>query len=540
MEPKEFIKEADDFTLSILNQILRNKTLSYEDKENIFEIIVTLHSQKYRYSELYENTLQSFSNFCINNHKFNLEELSIFLENMVNRINNMENETSFKTDGSNKNFQLLIPKFQTILTCFESFYSSFDFEEYLPILDKILQSKCSENTYKTIHWLLSECNSDTLYNPAKLKIFLETCIDEKFSTKHIDNYEFLLPHLHSIFSDNSLLSLDENTFKKLVELSMTNTNAYILDTLLCKSNKLSLEKRKAVINYYYHILNKQLPNFSTFNAKEIDNEINKRPLLNVITSNRLLSMSDEEYENYLECTKLCINPTSFAKIITSENIVDEEKRNVALSLVNQSVPFISYKDFSKYKSKDFKEPIANAAIAPIMKHIPQKDYQSLLNIINFYCLNAERNYLLDNMTAYNNYMNIANTIANILHNTSLNLNKLLFSVQQITSINFNRLNALNKFCSNSNIKEYTDEEYKKILQLITTSDNWYLLADLFTNENIPFINNKEELFEIAQKEEEIIKAYIKEQYNLGTLNKGMSTLFNGVDEKTQKSITKFC
>ena len=197
-----------------------------------------------------------------------------------------------------------------------------------------------------------------------------------------------------------------------------------------------------------------------------------------------------------------------------------------------------------YPTYDYKSLVALAAISPILATFPTDEYKKMLSLVDSYCQKAEDVYHAeDNFYKWSLISNYGRGITNLLNNYTLfsqNIPRLLMAIGEITfADNRNQIEDITSFCDNENSAYYTDDEYRRVLELIKNEKDGkaYLLVSLFTNKNVPFMEDKTSLFAIAiSGDETAIKTKIEELNSQGQYNMNMYRIFNDVDEDTIRQI----
>ena len=135
--------------------------------------------------------------------------------------------------------------------------------------------------------------------------------------------------------------------------------------------------------------------------------------------------------------------------------------------------------------------------------------------------------------------------------------RLLFVINKIIN-NPKKANEIISFAENKNSQYYSDSEYEKIIDMIIntldyTSSEYkkmnnvfdnvnrkrvYAIIDLFTNDNVEFIENKEILFKLAlEQNTEFIENATRVFNKKGQQNQNIKKIFAGVSDDTYKRVT---
>lgn len=201
------------------------------------------------------------------------------------------------------------------------------------------------------------------------------------------------------------------------------------------------------------------------------------------------------------------------KELLFNNNINQEQQQCALKIIN-----------STFKGENI-ELVVNAAISPVLCELPIIEYELILKIINDYNRYSQN----QNISISKLYNLIANGLVKILYNQESfkdNIDRLVLTINEIVSCNVNLVNPVVNFCANENSVYYTEEEYRNIIYYIKYLENPELISNIFTNENVPFIEDKDCLFSLSKEEESIIKLKTEELNKEGILKKKKIKLKN--------------
>ena len=527
---KKYIGEND---LIALNQILTSKKLDVSDIKNAFAIATSLK----KYSDIgwyWDNIIKEFSQFCSNDQIINKSGFSQLLSNINSEFQRVINS---EKERNNDGLDLLVRKIFTIISVGTENVDLKD-NEYFALLNRILASNVYWQNYDFIRELFK--NGIMKNYPVKRGVALDVALNQKVDVMTMNSN--LYPNIWSILTNLDVLSMDNDTYKKAIEIAIVNIQAYVLDVAM-KQDNLTPDKKKVVIDYYFEILPNYLQKYYCATIEQVKEHV-KSNIFNVVYSDRLASMDIETYTSTLEEIKKCNKPLSYTKVLASDTI-NEEQRNIALEMIKQG-EVRKHEDYPMYdyKSYDYKSLVALAAISPILATFPTDKYKKMLSLVDSYCQKAEEVYHAeDNFYKWSLISNYGRGITKLLNNYTLfsqNIPRLLMAIGKITfADNRNQIEDITSFCDNENSAYYTDDEYRRVLELIKNEKDGkaYLLVSLFTNKNVPFMEDKTSLFAIAiSGDETAIKTKIEELNSQGQYNMNMYRIFNDVDEDTIRQI----
>ena len=546
---KKYISEDD---LTALNQILTSKKLSISDMKTFFSIVTSIKKSS-SVGWYWDSIVKEFSDFCSNEQIINKSGFSQLLSD-INRefqsVINFEkenNRSDFQSDSNSKkksnrsDLDLLARKVVTIISVGTENADLKD-DEYFDLLNRILVSNAYWENYDFIRVLFK--NEILKKNTNKRDIALDVILNKKATFYTVGNGCSFMSDVMGIITNDDVLSMDDETFRKSVELAIENIQSYVLNIAMQKEN-LTPSKKKIVIDYYYDILEKYLQKYSMV-TREKANEHAKSSLFSVVYCDRLALMEDEEFIKALEGIKKCNKPISYSKVVSSSDI-SEEQRNIAFEMIRQGeVRKHQYAD--DYPTHDYKASVAKAAISPVLATFPIDEYKKMLSLVDSYCQKAEDVYHReDNIYKWSLFSSYGQGVTTLLNNSTLfshNIPRLLMAIDEITSAESEYLmTKIIDFCSNDNSAYYTDNEYQKVLELIKKAyaeedEKQYVLVSLFTNQNVPFMEDKTPLFTIAiSGDKEAIKEQTKELNSQGQYNMNLYRIFNGIDEDTIRQIS---
>lgn len=585
---KIFEHNLTDKERAKLNEILLSNKFNNIEKRYILFIANFLKENTYIDEKLETNFLINFLDFILNNEIYS--KLELFLVDLLYIICVSINEANNKVKLNESNIEKITIKHNHIFTdeTLEvddigrvklkistitrvsnnvSKIKELDNRECYKLLNRILLSDVNTRNY---HFIVELFNIDKL-NKEKREIILNYLLNNKINISN--NY------ILNILSNDDVLKINIDKYKELVEtlfiLDEKEINIYYS---IISRKDLSLNRKIILIDYLKIMLDKVKNTY--FLEKVIRKELN---IFNVVYSPYFESLNDYEFKINLDKIISSNKPMSYIKVLTDTSL-DNEKKDYALSLINEGEVIKN-----DNKSTDYKENVVVAAISPLLKELDINEYKLILYIVNECCeffedLEKERyknkNKLIDDRIILND---IAKGICMMLYKKEIyinNINRLYYTIDVLLDINKSYYNEVIDFATNDNSKYYTDIEYKRILKLIEKAYNndrlydYYistcslytdedyikrnklissldgregskLIVDLFTNNNIMFMEDKSILFEVAENgdKDSIIK-FINELNKQGNYNRNINSILSGVDEDTllliKPSIKKLC
>lgn len=410
-------------------------------------------------------------------------------------------------------------------------------KEYFDILNKILLSKLEWNNYRFIKELFA--NEIMKNNPDKRNVALDVALKDKVSIETGVNDCYLYPFVWSVLTNKEVLSFDNKTYKKVVQMSIVKMQSYLLDVAMKKEN-LTTNQKAYIIDYYNYVLKKYRTKLYGDCMNWIK-EYSELSIIDVVYSDRLVAMDEMQYKKTLKDIMNCNKPFSYIKVLKATNI-NEEKRNIALQMIEQG-PNITKEFVFLRDLEDYKELVAKVAVSPLLANMPIDEYKKFLLLQNGYCEKTE--ILFQKRASHDEAVlqaNIRNAISSFLSNGVLfsqNMPRLLKSINEVISADNGYLvQMLQAFCNHNNSAYYTDTEYERILEIIKKSKvDCLLVISLFTNKNVPFMIDKNILFETAMTGDKNKINKLTETLNRqGYFNINMYYILNGVSTESIEQI----
>lgn len=532
---KKFEREMDDESITILKEILNNKYYSDEQRDIIFNSALCIIHTGYQSISYLKQLHELLKNEKIINNKSLLQVLSSFI--------NECNKNNLFTNINYEQRNLLQDKIKTTITVIMSspnLETDLNDPDFINILNGILIEKPKYNNYQFICELCQ--NENVKNNIQKRNIALEVALNQEVDIMTTNSN--LCPHAVNVLADKDILLLGNATYRKVVSTVIVNIQSYPLYIAL-KQENLTPKKKKAIIDYYYEILDKHLPKYMFVDINEIKRK-SQTPIFSVVYCNRLLSMTDDIYVKTLKQIRQCNKPLSYAVVLSSGSI-NEEQLEIALELISKG-PAEKINKYNRYPEVDYKYQVARIAISPVLTKLPIEAYKKFITLINSYCEQCNKEF--DKWQII--YTKI-NQIVSLFYNPTLyekNIERLLIAVDDIISADDYRylIEQIGKFCNHNNSAYYNNYEYKMVIDLLKQQyliskkeksfDKFNNLVDYFTNKNIPFIENKRSLFDtftIYTGEE--IKKQTEIMNNQGQYNINIYRIFHGIDQTVIGTVT---
>ena len=477
--------------LGYINKMLKSNSLDINGKKCAFFIANSL---------IEANDLKVFINYCLSD-KVNLSLLSKIEEH----INNGD---------------LFLLKIKTILSV-----GLFGVDN--AVLFRILDSNLNSINYVLITRLFE--SSILKSNVIKRDLLFNSIMNNDISLS--DEY---VSKIFSILESKFILELDDNYYNKLVDMLLNGDNKVVTIFLnLIDYTNLSIDKRRVLIDYYQIIIGKHIDKYSNEEIKKLlDNE--DANIFNVGYSYNLIIMSDKEYKEVLGRLVSTDKIFSCVKVMGNPEL-DMDRRDIAINLINGG---------SKNKGikNDYKGYVADAANSIVLSNYSLSEYTRILTLINNWCLELEsmRNEgIVDNRVLCASFSRGVIRLLNapILYNNN-NLDRLYMTIEALLTVNTSEylVNKLVDFACSKYSIYYSDIEYMRILGLIKLFDDKglsSLVISLFTNSNIPYMEDKSSLFEVVQSQDKIlISTLTKKLDEEGKYRAMMDNITEGIDEET--------
>ena len=501
--------------LESLNKIIVNDKISISDRKKILFILTYIKD----YDTYKKEVLNDFEEFCSDEQVTNRQSFKELIDNMYHELENMIRKGSKKED-----LNLFTKKVSTVVAIGKENLHLED-KKYLKLLNKILMSNIDIDNYELIKVLYS--NEIMKQYEEKRIVALEVLFEK--TVNYLISDEDLNLIVKQTLTNEDILTLDNDTYRKTVEMVITHVQAYVLNLAINKD--LTQEKKKAIIDYYYSVLSKYLPKSMYIEEGKVV-EYSKQNIFSVVYNDKLIKMNDESYKQTLENIKESQSPISYVEILMS-NIADEYK-NIALDIIESG----------KKTNYDYKELVKDFAVSPVLSKLSLDDYKRLLLSINNFCSQIGK---VNNNGKRMLYVQIIKKMSELFNNTELFINntpRLLLAIELVmTNINANQFDSIIKFCNSQNSIYYTDSQYRRIVDIITKCSKYgyqsELLLELFTNKNVPFMKDKSSLFETARNQDfNAIKDMIIELNIQGNFNNNMYSIFSGLDEDITKEFSE--
>ena len=561
---REFWKED----LIVLNQLLKDNSLSKKDKNNIFYIAYYIVGESTGYFIHNERIINLFNKFCQDNkQKSCFSEILEIMKNEIERVEYLSNREDLPKENQEDLHKKISP-YELKKELIGRLYTTIEVANELNNHDIIFEN----NFYEIIKMLLF-CKMDFEQNHIipkivqneslinqydKMKIAIDVVIRTNIGT-HIGNGFDIEKCIINIITEKDVLSFDNDNYRKVVELAMYNIQSIVLDYAL-KQNELTPSKKIILIDYLDYMMKKYLPEY-LYVPQETAQKFAENIIFKVAFSERLLSMDDKTYKETLEKIKDSNKPFSYAEIEASDKLTNEQRKFVISLIENgQTREKGLEREFTPSTNKpngDYKQNIASAAVSQNALKLPSELYKKVMIIMDEICQKTEdayhkeinEKYSQRYLEQYHRYRTKQQSILELLNNQAINSIERLY--ETIEKINSDYLTGkAREFSINEMSTYYKDDEFKKAISLLQLAEGSYFsyeAFDLLTNKNIPFMEDKNSLIEKAlflidnqrmsrDSISEYFKCTIKELNEKGTYNMNMSLIFDGIDEEIIKNV----
>lgn len=565
-------KERDN-----LNKIILSKKINNVDKKYILFIANFIYETFNSLEKNKSNILNDFLEFILDEQINSKIELNIttLLYLICYRINRTNLKKHIDDDKYNPidTTDLLITKLKTIISI-STIILYYNKKSFNKILIKILNSNTSLNNYTFIIELFKNKTFKTM--PIKKEIILSYLFNHNINHSTEKNHTEIKKNIWNILTNETILTLSDDNYNRVVNIvfELTNPQLIIFHTIINHSD-LTEEKKIILLDYLEFMFSKTKEQYYLQRAINIL-EIPEPNIFNIVCSKMFTAMDNETFKIQLNKITASNKPNSYTKVLANEYL-DDDKKQFALNLINQGTPTPA---INKTKLKDYKDAVAMAAISPLLINMPLEEYINMLLKINNYCETTEElfremkinpNKKIDNRIEA---IHIAESITKLLYQKEIysnNLPRLYTTINILTTKKLDRylIDEITNFACNPNSLYYTDAEYIKIIDLINhaysnerlfsimqnsslslyTNDEYIkvykqeknftkqekasIIRKLFTNNNIPFTDDKSYLFDIADnKDLETIINLTNKLNKDGNYKTNISQIFNNADTET--------
>lgn len=541
------MNNLSDQMLKSLNEILMTEGKTKEDINNAISIayhILKGYIGKCTRIENIENALHNFSMFYQRKLvDYDAEQFSIALANILAEIKKQEEEGLADRDREEQ--EILIQKINTAFLL-GSNREGFSYKDLYKYMLKIIGMKqmvserfgdlSLDNLYILSRVIERKDLNWGLYNEQYFfDVILSESVSFYLSDRECDFEDKVFDALEKILSAH----LDKEHFEKAIKIIIKNFQAYIFFNAINNPN-MTKEKLEYMIDYYTTIFARYSQEGSVVN-KDTALSVAETPIYSVPYSKRLLAMSDGKYCEELDNILYCNKPHSYSTVVADSNL-EGTKRKLALLTIKQGDTFpVVPEEVENYE--DYKHYVAKAVLTPALQSLDTKDYMEILVIINSMCEIMKKR----TGDAKNLINKKLNNILFLLQSSdptvkSFNVERLKKSIYELKnpsdSANINEL--ITQFCSHLYSRYYTDSEYDNIINLIREAKSYEksrILVRMFLSTNLPYMEDKSELFLMALRPISLIQEYLKLLEERGKANRNQHSILDGINESTLNAIT---
>ena len=524
---KYFSKYFNKETLIKINTILKNEKLNDEQKKKLINILAFLSDGSSLGDDIYDLVIS----FCSDEENINNK----YFDELLDTINGL-----IKGSRDDK----LASRVKTILHGSKS-KLDLPINKYYLLLISILSMKKFEYDYDN-HEIISNLLDNPIEGyPERTKQAIEIALDNEVSILSLSDSDgwnrgdSTLKFINSILRNKTVLELDNTYFEKAVKIAYNNIQAGVLDKAI-NTEGLTEEKIKAIIDYYYVILNKYLQLYFSCGNDTVDKD-GENIVYSVVISDKFMKMDDETYKNTLEKIKKSNVPFSLARALSSDELTTEQQK--ILLDVLEGVTVVESENFIKGRKVDYKNPVVEAAMSPVLRAQLNDEYARILKIIDKYSIDLELNFQSKKYDSKKSDLLSYKIwgIINLLNQESFIENYELFNylLDKVISSDQSKIKAACEFASNEFVKYYSDYEITRIFNMILDSQRYWTMRSLFTNKNVPYMSimEKMHLFAVAETDdEEKMEKLIEKLNEEGEYNNNKYAILDGVNDKLIKKL----
>jgi hypothetical protein len=539
--------------LDILNQILTAKDRTIEDIKNTFYIakFIVENSDDYELTSGRFNSLKNLSIFFQNDKAASRDGFSQILLDIIEEIKKLPPaREAYDTYDESQVLKEFIKKLSTVFSVGNAM-ANYPDRDFYNFMTKILGIKTFylgniNYTWENLSFMETLLKIPTMERyPDKRDIVIDTLLEKPTTFVLCGNGCDFEPYVIKVLCNEDLLTLDDEYYKKVVEIVLRNIQGFVLNIPI-KNSAISIEKKKIIIDYYYQIFSRCMLEWNMI-AMGKAKEVSLEQEYTIAYSKRLLAMSDEEYRKTLEGILECNKPVSYSIVVMNDEL-SEKRRAFACNLI---IPgeVREHKGYSD-DNHDYKHFVAEAAVSPMLNLMSDEEYEKILTLINTLCERAEDAYHSDSKGGFDEYRachSRARAITELLFNTKMfseDLPRLFLAINEISNMSDGKdvSEKVVNFCSDEYSMYYGDKEYKLVLETLRDPDNEhsiYDLRDLFTNKNIPFMSSEELLFLFTEAVSPYsdLKKLINKLNAKGVINFNAYQTFNNVDPELRDIVT---
>lgn len=380
--------------------------------------------------------------------------------------------------------------------------------------------------------------------PERTKQAIEIALDNKVSIPSLSEGgwhcgDSTLKYINSILRNKLVLGLNDRYFERTVKMAYNNIQAGVLDKAI-NIEGITEEKIKAIIDYYYVILNTYLQAYIFCENDTVGKEA-ENIVYSVVISDKFMKMDDETYKKTLERIRKSKVPFSLARVLSSDELTTEQEK--ILLNVLEGVTIVESKNFIEGRKEDYKNPVVDAAMSPVLRAQSPCEYERVLKIIDKYSIDRELYFKSNECDSRKLYMLNYRIwgILGLLGQERFIENYELFNylLDKIISTDQSKIQYACEFASHEFVKYYSDYEIKRIFNMTLDSKHYGFTNRLFTNKNVPYMSTMEKmhLFVVAARDDkEEMEKLTEELNNEGLYNDNKYAILDGVSDKLLKKL----
>lgn len=399
-----------------------------------------------------------------------------------------------------------ITNFKKINLVVRIIMSSLYLKNEYQVIKEILNSDIHYTSYDFLLILLQDKTLDSDRLVMIINIVLHSKIDYQRNLEELNYILFIL-------SNEIIRGLDDDNYEKVVKICFNNAKWYLIYKLLV--SLLPINYKKIALNYYLEILVSYKGKIDIFNNKELESCFFIDAFM-IVYNDALTSFDESSYNSILDDILNSDNPLLMATLKNHNLPIPKEK--IAFDINKNNNKYLELASTSLLLNKlnlfDYQEAL-NIVAALVSKLKSSKDEREKELIIT----KLDSLIRLFNIEQYNNHIFRLGYIISIILNSD----------------NLFQVNELISFASHENSFYYSDLEFKRAVEILSDcsdihkvhriyASKYFLYANLFTNENIPFMD-RNSLMDIALEESyQNLLTLTHELNRIGIQNKNMMYL----------------
>ena len=526
-------KPMTEGELKNLNKILKCKTLNKKTRDKCFKILLYLTTNRGNIIN-YNLVLDRFALFCTNKKNNKRKCFNFVIDTIFSCIESID-ETNF---SHKTNLDILLLKISSVIKNFNNDVDDLELNEYVT---KLMNSNLGYKNYELIN-LVSD---NVPKNKKKREILFNILLTDEVTA--YANWGRTYEEVLKVLNNNKILKLNNEYYEKVVKLVIQYVHSLTLDNIF-DNKKMSDKKREYSIDYLLCLMEKYKEQYNQYRllADEVAYDMMRQPIFRVLEYPSMLRISNNKFKQYLDEIVSSKNPNAYATFVALADNLSKEKFDIASTYIEDSNKKERFYEIDYEKKKGY---VARAASGDVMKSISLETFKVILALMDsdIEKENVELNSIKDG-------------ICRLVCRKEAFTNRegrLLFVINKIIN-NPKKANEIISFAENKNSQYYSDSEYERIIDMIIntldyTSSEYkkmnnvfdnvnrkrvYAIIDLFTNDNVEFIENKEILFKLAlEQNTEFIENATRVFNKKGRQNQNIKKIFAGVSDDTYKRVT---